>query len=235
VESKICSKCGSDKPLCEFNKDKTHKDGYRSVCKLCVYSYQKERNSLKQKDKPKKETLPKKEYHKQYYQNNKEKIKEKSKLWYRNNLDKVKIAKNNYKSKKRQLDKIYREKTKESRNLKEKIKRDNNPIYKLTTNTRRLILKSFKSGNYTKNSKTFEILGCSYEDFKSYIESLWEPWMNWDNYGLYNGELNYGWDIDHIVPLSTIITKDDVIKLNHYTNLQPLCSYTNRYIKKDNH
>ena len=25
----------------------------------------------------------------------------------------------------------------------------------------------------------------------------------------------------------------DIYKLNHYTNLQPLCSYTNRYIKKD--
>ena len=58
--------------------------------------------------------------------------------------------------------------------------------------------------------------------------------MTWDNYGLYNGELNCGWDIDHIIPLSSVNTEDDIIKLNHYTNLQPLCSYTNRVIKKDN-
>jgi hypothetical protein len=57
--------------------------------------------------------------------------------------------------------------------------------------------------------------------------------MTWENRGLYNGELNYGWDIDHIIPLSSAITEDDVYKLNHHKNLQPLCSYTNRYIKKD--
>jgi len=57
--------------------------------------------------------------------------------------------------------------------------------------------------------------------------------MNWDNYGLYNGELNFGWDIDHIVPISTAKTKEEIIKLNHYENLQPLCSKINRDIKRD--
>ena len=66
-----------------------------------------------------------------------------------------------------------------------------------------------------------------------YIESKFEDWMNWGNYGKYNGELNYGWDMDHIIPISTAKCEDDIIQLNHYTNLQPLCSYTNRYIKCD--
>jgi len=57
--------------------------------------------------------------------------------------------------------------------------------------------------------------------------------MNWDNRGLYNGTPDYGWDIDHIIPQSSAITIEDVIQLNHYTNLQPLCSYINRDIKKD--
>ena len=77
------------------------------------------------------------------------------------------------------------------------------------------------------------ILGCSFEEFKYYIGAKFESWMNWNNYGLYNGELNYGWDIDHIIPVSTAKTEEDIIKLNHYTNLQPLCSYINRYVKKD--
>jgi len=55
--------------------------------------------------------------------------------------------------------------------------------------------------------------------------------MTWENKGLYNGELSYGWDIDHIIPLSSASTEEELIKLNHYTNLQPLCSYINRYIK----
>ena len=58
--------------------------------------------------------------------------------------------------------------------------------------------------------------------------------MTWDNKGLYNGELNYGWDVDHIIPIDTAVTEDDVIRLNHYTNLQPLCSKINRDIKKNN-
>jgi hypothetical protein len=52
--------------------------------------------------------------------------------------------------------------------------------------------------------------------------------MTWDNRGLYNGQKNYGWDVDHIIPKSTAKTKEEVIKLNHYTNLRPRCSYLNR-------
>ena len=60
--------------------------------------------------------------------------------------------------------------------------------------------------------------------------------MNWDNKGNPKDgilELNKTWDIDHIIPISTAITEEDIIRLNHYTNLQPLCSYYNRNIKKD--
>jgi hypothetical protein len=95
-----------------------------------------------------------------------------------------------------------------------------------------LIRMTFKNNSFNKKSKTKEILGCSTLEFKAYLESKWEPWMNWNNYGKYNGELNYGWDIDHIIPMISAKIEEDVIKLNYYSNLQPLCSYTNRYIKK---
>ena len=60
--------------------------------------------------------------------------------------------------------------------------------------------------------------------------------MNWDNYGnpvdgVY--EINKTWDFDHKIPLSSANTEEEIIKLCHYTNLQPLCSYLNRFIKKD--
>ena len=58
--------------------------------------------------------------------------------------------------------------------------------------------------------------------------------MNWDNYGLYNGEEKYGWDLDHIVPLSSAECEGDIYRLNHYSNIQPLCSYVNRDVKRDN-
>jgi len=76
-------------------------------------------------------------------------------------------------------------------------------------------------------------LGCSLEYLKTYIESKFKPWMNWSNHGKYNGELNYGWDIDHIIPLSKAKTEKEFNELCHYKNLQPLCSRINRDIKKD--
>jgi hypothetical protein len=40
--------------------------------------------------------------------------------------------------------------------------------------------------------------------------------MSWDNYGY------YGWHIDHIIPLSSAKTKEEIYKLCHFKNLQPL-------------
>jgi hypothetical protein len=96
-----------------------------------------------------------------------------------------------------------------------------------------LIGGSIRQRGFTKNTRTENILGCPYEEFKSYLESKFEPWMNWGNRGKYNGELNYGWDIDHVIPLETATSKEEVIKLNHYTNLQPLCSKVNRCLKRN--
>ena len=87
---------------------------------------------------------------------------------------------------------------------------------------------------YGQLSFHFSNKNCSFEVLKLYLESKFETWMNWDNYGLYNGKLNYGWDIDHIIPLCSALKEEDVIKLNHYTNLQPLCSKVNRDIKHSN-
>ena len=100
------------------------------------------------------------------------------------------------------------------------------------TNIKNLIGNSIRNSGFKKLSKTEQILGCTYDDFKLHLESKFESWMNWDNRGLYNGELNHGWDIDHIIPLDTATTELELIQLNHHTNLQPLCSHINRDIKR---
>jgi len=56
--------------------------------------------------------------------------------------------------------------------------------------------------------------------------------MSWDNYGLYDGSENYGWDLDHIIPISSAITEEQVLKLSLYENIQPLCSFQNRVLKR---
>jgi len=51
--------------------------------------------------------------------------------------------------------------------------------------------------------------------------------MNWNNYGVYNSKGKRTWNIDHIIPISLAQTKEEIIKLNHHTNLRPLCSKEN--------
>ena len=96
-------------------------------------------------------------------------------------------------------------------------------------------MNALKRKNHNKNCKTTEIIGCSFQELKLYLESKWLDWMNWDNYGKYNGKFNYGWDIDHIIPLSSVNSEKELLTLLHYTNIQPLCSHINRDIKKHNH
>jgi hypothetical protein len=49
---------------------------------------------------------------------------------------------------------------------------------------------------------------------------------------IYFNFINKNVYLDHIISIKTGKTVDDLIKLNHYSNLQPLCSYVNRFVKK---
>ena len=191
-----------------------------------------------------------KEKSKKRYKENSEKIKEAHKKWRELNKESIKISKKRYlqeniefykeyhkkyyienkeKIKKKQLENI--DKVRENQKIYSKNRRDSDPLYKISGNIRRMISRAFNRNGYKKESKTFDILGCTFEDFKNHIETRFEHWMSWDNYGLYNGEFNYGWDIDHIIPISSAKNEEELIKLNHFTNLQPLCSKINRDIK----
>jgi hypothetical protein len=134
----------------------------------------------------------------------------------------------------------YRNKRSAESKLKEKQRRRKNhlkrlekdPLYRLRISYLRRLNKSIKRFNI-RDIKFLDNLGCTLEVLKLHIESKFDNWMNWENYGLYNGQLNYGWDIDHIIPISNARSEEEFFKLFHYTNLQPLCSKVNRDIKKD--
>ena len=64
--TKVCSKCGKEKPVSEFSKDKNSSDGYTYQCKECRNAKYREyyhANSEKMKEKREKT----KEYRKEYY------------------------------------------------------------------------------------------------------------------------------------------------------------------------
>lgn len=71
-----------------------------------------------------------------------------------------------------------------------------------------------------KSGKTVELLGCSIEDFKIYIESKFESCMTWDNWGKGEGK----WNLDHIMPCAIFdLSKPEHQKrCFHFSNYQPL-------------
>src|SRR3989304_2320229 len=74
---------------------------------------------------------------------------------------------------------------------------------------------------YKKKNRTMELVGCDLQTLKEYIEKQFKEGMTWENHGF------YGWHIDHIIPLGTAKTEEEMIKLCHYTNLQPLWALEN--------
>ena len=110
--------------------------------------------------------------------------------------------------------------------------RKNDPVFKFKHDLR-ITLKNTIIARPTPrkkfiNHKYEHIFGISYVDLRSYIQSLFEPWMNWDNNGKYNGEYGKTWQIDHIKQLRYARTIDEVANLFHYTNLRPIDSMTNK-------
>ena len=164
-----------------------------------------------------------KETRQKYLELNKEKIAKQKKAYYEANKNKFLTT-----------SKTWRNNNKEKLNEYYKEKRSKDVLYRLKTNIKNLIGNSIRNNNFNKLSRTEQILGCSYIEFKEYLESKFEPWMTWENRGLYNGTPNFGWDIDHIIPLDSATNEIELLKLNHYTNLQPLCSHINRHVKSDN-
>jgi hypothetical protein len=135
---------------------------------------------------------------------NREKHRARQQKYYRNNINTVRVYKTKY----------------ENNRLK------NDPEYKIAKNMRRRVSLFLQSINITKSNKTFDIVGCSPQQLKEHIQSQFQDNMSWENYGY------YGWHIDHIIPLSSAKTEEELYKLCHYTNLQPLWAEDN--IKKSN-
>ena len=213
IKEKTCKTCCIIKTVSEFSVRKDSKDGYRNDCKFC--------------DGDKKKI---------YYENNKEIINTKTKLWQSKN--KINMEKNMvlFKLKNPNYQKEYNLKNKEKINERNKNRRNNDICFKIKENIRTLIKNLLSYKNVKKNQKSVEILGCNHDEFRTYLESKFEDWMTWNNYGNPKDgilEPNKTWDIDHIIPLSTANCEADILKLNHYTNLQPLCSHYNRITKRN--
>jgi hypothetical protein len=120
------------------------------------------------------------------------------------------------------VDEEYRKKINRKRVIRIIKKYKSDPIFNFKKKLRKRIGEAFKNKGFSKTSKTREILGAEWKVIKEYFEKRFQEGMTWENHG--------EWHIDHILPISTATSPEDVIRLNHYTNLQPLWAEDN--IKK---
>lgn len=164
------------------------------------------------------------EYMRGYYDKNHEKIKAYQKTYYEANSETVRERVAAWKAENKDHVDAYNQKYRENHSEDHaeyiKCRRSEDPKFKLICSIRNLLNNAFnKRMNVEKSLQAEEILGCSLEFFIEHLQSQFKEGMTIENHG--------EWHIDHIIPLSSATTEEEVIKLNHYTNLQPLWAKEN--------
>lgn len=139
---------------------------------------------------------------KEYREKNKDRARASIKRWESENKERVMAAKLMY----------------------EKKRRANDPIYAIKRRMRVAVSRFARLNGYEKSASTEAIIGCSWQEFRVHIERQFPKGMSWENMS--------EWHIDHIVPMASAKTEEDVLRLNHFTNLRPLWAIEN--LKKSN-
>jgi vacuolar-type H+-ATPase subunit I/STV1 len=217
MNTKVCSKCGVEKALCEFHKNKRSPDGFIQKCKLCRKEW-----SIKNKDK----TLA-------YREKNKKAIAKKHKEYANKNRNKINEYQRDYRTKNkeriRERDRIYYQKNKDKIHKRQNQHYHENPVYRMRVIVSRAVGIALKKQGSTKGGSTFSALPYSPQDLVEHLERQFDDKMNWDNYGSY-------WDVDHIYPQSLLpydsLDHPNFQKCWALENLQPLEHIAN--IRKSN-
>lgn len=215
---KICRKCNIDKNLDCFRVDVRYYLGVKGQCRECENNQKKLNYALlpqevrlkRQKIQSKRNEKSKKEY----YKKNKERIK-------KNVLKRQKDNPEKYKKYWREYWSIEKNKKRKYSSYKEKIKND--PHFRFVNMARQYVRDSLNRRKIRKCDKFINLLGCSVDALKQYIESQFKSGMTWENYGY------YGWHIDHIKPCASfdLSKEEEQRKCFHFSNLQPLWATEN--------
>ena len=88
-------------------------------------------------------------------------------------------------------------------------------------NVRNRLNEFLNTKKLAKKNKTFEMVGCTPTQLKKYLETKFLPGMTWKNHS------PKGWHVDHIIPLSSAKSYEDIVRLMHYKNLQPMWAKDN--------
>jgi cytochrome c553 len=219
MKYRICKGCKEDKSIENYYKSASNVCGYNYKCKKCHNEDTKQRHKNNKSEYEAKQRI--------YYEKNKNKIKERAREYATENREKVSKYQKKYSE--RNKEKLSKYLKKYNANNREKInkqkldRRNSDPILKLQKTVSSLIYACLKRKGYTKRSKSTEILGIGYSGLIEHLDS--------NPYGFKYEDGNY--DIDHIIPVRSAVTEEDVYALNKYNNLQLLPKEYNQGVKKD--
>jgi len=207
MEKKKCPNCNELKSILDYHQCSSRKDGLQVYCKKCKKERFKE--SKQKSDK---------KYQKKYLSipENKEKKLQGVKQYQLDNPKKQKEYIKKYRQSRKGI--ITRKKYRK-KEYQEKYGKD--PIFTLKITLRNRLKNALKKG--FKKGKTLDMLACSIEEFKLYLEKQFKENMNWGNYGSY-------WELDHIKPCDAFNLEllEEQYKCFNYKNIQPLEINKNR-------
>ena len=184
-------------PFDMFHVKRASADGYNNVCKPC----KKTKNELFYSNNRESKLV----YQKEYREKNKEVVDA-----YKKAYNKTYLPEYYKKNKEKRLAYSY-----EYNN--ERRKTDKN--FRLASLLRTRFHHALKNG--FKMKSVIELVGCTIEEFKLYVESLFYPEMTWENHGDI-------WEIDHILPCASfdLTLLEEQKKCFHFSNHQPLFKTT---------
>lgn len=219
-KDKTCHSCGLFKGSNDFYKSYSKTSGLSIYCKECVIKWRNNRIFIKVNNKKCIKCMGLKKAHNFYVNSN-----------TKDGFSPICIECD----KKRQIEYAPRRRKKRRERYKNDI------VFRLKSNIQGVIYSLIKKRNIPsiKGNKFKNIvlsnLSYTIEELKSHIESLWEPWMSWDNYGRYYKNKKT-WQIDHIVPQSAFpydsMEHPNFQKCWALNNLRPLEAIRN--LKKSN-
>jgi len=202
--NRICRDCNLNLHISEYGINNANKDKLHTRCKKCV-SIRSSEYYIKNRDEIDKK---RKDYKKQWHKDNYERL-------YKEQRERILNRHEEYKAYLKDYGKKNKIKLREQ--AKKRIKE--NPLVKLSVVLRSRLNKALKSKRWYKTKGFNEYIGCSRDQLKVHLETQFTKGMTWENHGK--------WHIDHIIPLCSAKTEEDIYKLCHYTNLQPLWAIDN--------
>jgi len=210
--TKVCTKCGLEKPVTEFSRSRAVKSGRASSCKVCYRAADKRmRSSRREADLCSRCGNPA-EPGKTRCAGCNSKHNAKERRYTISNPDGKRARQTRYKNK--NLDAFRARVTSRAD---ERYRTDTH--FRLSSVLRARLRAAVKAG-FSRLASSVKDLGCSIEEFREYIEDQFLPGMSWSNWGRGPGH----WNIDHIVPFAIVDLNNQEVqrKIVHHSNLRPL-------------